>query len=391
MRPVAALAVAAAALVLPAANAAEQQRVLGIDTTVLGMRLAWYDPATLTRLPGRTVPLANHDGWWSFSPDGRRVAIGSGGAADLRFIDVRTMRVLGHVGSKTGIRPGHVTWISAHRLLASGTNAVAVVDPHGLRVVRRTRLPGIVFGGAQLTSGLALLLGQDVNGFAPAKIAVVDAQGHTKSVTLDRISIGYYHAGDTYEDRRPGFAVDPTTWRAFVVGADYSIAEVDLRTLSVTYHGSSQRSLAKQLPGPVRNARWLGNGLLAIAGSNAVALDGLRIVDTRDWSTRIVDADSFYLTLGDGVLVGSSFWVPPEVVVYGLDGALRYRMKLEGSGTHFSVSGRYGYVCTGASLSRVIELATGSTLRQVQTQGLNGPACVTLLRGRSQDSAISPE
>src|SRR2546427_4525357 len=101
MKLAAALAVAVA-LALPAATAAGgQQRTLGIDTTVLGMRLAWYDPATLTRLPGPSVSLANHDGWWSFSPDGTRLAIGSEGAADLRFIDVRKMRVLGHLGSKT--------------------------------------------------------------------------------------------------------------------------------------------------------------------------------------------------------------------------------------------------------------------------------------------------
>jgi hypothetical protein len=391
MKLAAALAVAAAALVLPAANAAQQQRVLGIDTTVLGMRLAWYDPATLTRLPGRAVALANHDGWWSFSPDGKRLAIGSEGAADLRFVDVRKMRVLGHVASRTGIRPGHVRWLSAHRLLTTGKNVVAVIDPQRLRVVRRTTLPGVVNGGARLPEGLALLLGQDINGFAPAKVAVVDAEGRSRSVTLDRISIGFFHSGDQYEDRRPGFTVDASTRRAFVVGADYTIAEVDLRTLAVTYHGGSERSPAKVLPGPVRNARWLGNGLLAIAGSNAVKLDGLRIVDTRDWSTRIVDAESFYLTLADGVLVGSSFWVPPEVVVYGLDGALHYRMKLEGSGTRFSVSGRYGYVCSGASLSRVIELASGATLRQVQAQGVNGPACATLLYGQSLDSKLAPE
>jgi hypothetical protein len=39
-------------MALPAASAADGQRVLGIDTTVLGTRLAWYDPTTLTRAPG---------------------------------------------------------------------------------------------------------------------------------------------------------------------------------------------------------------------------------------------------------------------------------------------------------------------------------------------------
>jgi hypothetical protein len=170
------------------------------------------------------------------------------------------------------------------------------------------------------------------------------------------------------------------------VGADYTIAEIDLRTLALTYHSGAERSLAKVLPGPVRNARWLGNGLLAVAGSNGIGLDGLRIVDTRDWTTRIVDSDSFYLSLGEDVLIGSSYWIPPQLSVYGLDGTLRYRTKLEGGGTHFSVSGRYGYVCSGAKLASVVELASGATLRHVQSQSLTGPACAKLLSSRGSQS-----
>src|SRR5215212_7080958 len=112
MKLVAALAVAAAALVLPAANAAEQQRALGIDSTVLGMRLAWYDPASLTRLPGRSVPLASHAGAWSRSRDGAKLAIGGAHAADdLRFVDVKRMRVLGTVKLALHTRAGSVAWL----------------------------------------------------------------------------------------------------------------------------------------------------------------------------------------------------------------------------------------------------------------------------------------
>jgi hypothetical protein len=380
MKPAAAALAVAATLVLPAANAAEQQRVLGIDTTVLGMRLAWYDPATMTRLPGRSVSLANHDGWWSFSPNGTRLAIGSGGAQDLRIIDVRRMRTVGSMNTRTRVRPGHVTWLSAHRLLATGENVVSVIDPQRLRVVRRASLSGVVFGGAALPDGLALLLGQDVNGFAPAKVAVVNAEGRVRTVTLDRISLGYYHDRNTYEDRRPGFAVDPSTHRVFVVGgADYTIAEVDLRTLGVSYHGGATRSLAKEVPGPVRTARWLGNGLLAVSGMDGLKRDGLRIVDTRDWSTRNIDADSVDLTLAADVLVGSSpFCCPSDVAVYGFDGTQKYRFGLE-SGFVFRVAGSYGYVCHGIALSRVIELTTGATLRDNQVHTAQTPVCATLL------------
>ena len=46
MKLAAALAVAVT-LALPASTGAAGARVVGIDTTVLGMRLGWYDPATL--------------------------------------------------------------------------------------------------------------------------------------------------------------------------------------------------------------------------------------------------------------------------------------------------------------------------------------------------------
>jgi hypothetical protein len=384
MKLAAAIAVAAT-VALPVANAAEQQRVLGIDTTVLGTRLAWYDPATLTRLPGRSVSLANRNGNWSLSPNGARIALGSGGGGDyLRFVDVRRMHVLGDVSLGTGVGPGHVTWVSARRLLATGPNVVAVVDSQRLRVVRRRNLPGVVYGGARVSDGLALLLGQDVNGFAPAKVAVVDAEGRSRAVGLDRISIGFHRVGDRFEVREPGFTIDALTRRAFVVGADYTVAVVDLRTLAVSYHGGAARSLAKEFAGPIRNARWLGNGLLAVAGMDTLQRDGLRIIDTRDWSVRVADAESVNLTLAGGVLVGSAPFVPAGFAVYGMDGALRYRFELE-RGAGFRISGRYGYVCNGVSLARVVDLASGATLHQVE--GTAAPVCVTVLNGVSADSA----
>src|SRR3954469_9958664 len=108
MRLAAAVAVAVT-LTLPASTGAAGERVLGIDTTVLGMRLGWYDAATLTRLPGRTVSLVSHEGPWSFSQDGTRLAV-AGRAGDVRFIDVRRMRTLGAVALRMKNPPSSVTW-----------------------------------------------------------------------------------------------------------------------------------------------------------------------------------------------------------------------------------------------------------------------------------------
>ena len=88
MKLAAALAVAVT-LALPASTGAAGERVLGIDTTVLGMRLGWYDPATLTRLPGKTVPLVESRGAVEPSrPTALRLAI-AGRAGDVRFIDLQ--------------------------------------------------------------------------------------------------------------------------------------------------------------------------------------------------------------------------------------------------------------------------------------------------------------
>jgi hypothetical protein len=80
-----------------------------------------------------------------------------------------------------------------------------------------------------------------VNGFATAKVATVDAEGRVWSRTLDHITIGFRHVGDTYEQRQAGFAVDSASRRAFVVGGDYTIAVVDLASRAVSYHGGSSR------------------------------------------------------------------------------------------------------------------------------------------------------
>jgi hypothetical protein len=70
----AAAVVVAAALVLPAAQAADRrgaQPVLGFDAAKNGFqRLAWFNPMTLKRLRGPEARLGQSTGSWGFSPDG---------------------------------------------------------------------------------------------------------------------------------------------------------------------------------------------------------------------------------------------------------------------------------------------------------------------------------
>lgn len=370
MKLAAALAVAVT-LALPASTGAAGRRVLGIDASVLGMRLGWYDPATLERLPGRTVPLVNHEWPWGLSPNGKRLAI-AGRAGDVRFIDLQKMSTQGSVSLrlKKDEVPTTLTWLRANRVVVAGGTFAAAVDPQRKRVVRRASLPGTVDGAVPLRDGLALLLAPSQSGFAPARVAVLDTEGRVRTATLDRITVGFRQSGDTYELRSAGFAVDAAAHRAYVVGTDDTIAAVDLDALTFSYHGGASRYIAKPMPGPQRTAAWLGNGLLAVAGSNGFTPTGLTLVDTRDWSTRVLDRNSEDVTVSAGALVGSS-WV--DFSVYGPDGTQRYRSTPSG-GIELHVAGGYGYACNGAKLAYVVDLRTGAT-----ASAAPGRLCVSVL------------
>ena len=120
-----------------------------------------------------------------------------------------------------------------------------------------------------------------------------------------------------------------------------------------------------------RSARWLGNGLLAVAGRDGPAAASLKIVDTRDWSTRVVDQRSESVTVSGGILVGSSW---PNFAGYSVDGTQRYRFALA-AGEDLQIAGRYGYLCAGTKLSAVLDMTTGTPVSPA-----HGSLCVTVLR-----------
>ena len=393
MRKVALAAVIAALALMPAASAKGPQPVLGIDwTTPASPRLAWFDPASLAKMPGRKVQLAGHTWPWAFSPDRSRLAIaGRENAKQLRFVNARTMRVLGQVPLRYAGDIDYVNWVSADHVLAyvqgyfDGT--IALVDAASRRIERVTPLSDrVAYGGARFGGGIALLLGKYA-GVSPAAVAVVDADGGVRVVTLDRISIGTTQPGPDgqFETRRPGFAVDPVGRRAFVVDADFTVAAIDLDTLAVTYHAASLRATSKLLRGPQRQAAWLGNALLAVSGvdyggDETGTAVGLRLIDTNTWTRRLVDSNVASFEVGDGILAGTG----PEqdasrhYDVYGFDGRFRFGMDVARL-QRLSVQGGYAYLCTmGGTALRVLDARSGSGLG-----ALRRSACPTLLYGQS--------
>jgi hypothetical protein len=389
MKRLAVAAALAATLALPAARAGETpQAVLGIDGREGAGRLAWFNPASLSVLPGRKVPLASHTGKWAFSADRSVLAIAAADYPGIRFVNARGMRLLGTLSlrhdSETYI--AGLAWARPDRLLVAAYKPeggfVAVVDPQRRREIRRVDVT-TVGDAVAVPGGLALLLGPPT-GIGPAQFALVGADGAVRSVAIDRIPIGTVVSQGTadfgIDVREPGFALDRAGRRAFVVGADFTVAVVDLDTLAVTYHAPSTRTLAKNITGPSRQAAWLGNDTLAVSGfdykgSHDGEPVGLRLVDTRDWSVRIVDAGVGRFGVGEGTLVAGE-------KVFGFDGTLRYRVDL-GTEQWLSVQGQYGYVCGTAQgrLHRVLQLGTGATLRRVTSA--TAPDCPTLLYGQS--------
>jgi hypothetical protein len=175
-----------------------------------------------------------------------------------------------------------------------------------------------------------LLLATD-NRIGRARLAVVDADGPVRSVELARTRASAFFTGG--RQRRPGLAVDPEGRRAYVVGAGEPVAEVDLRTLRVSYHelGAHRSALGRvrdwlepeaaakgALDGPDRHALWLGNGLLAVTGQDGRAVRtrrgevtgmsttpaGLDVVDVRAWRAVHLGRRTTDAALVEGRLLG---------------------------------------------------------------------------------------
>ena len=304
-------------------------------------------------------------------------------------------------------------WPRPRTLLAlvGGETALTLVkvDPFAMRIVASTPVTGPIFQTAHSTHGLVLLAGQE-DEVAPARLVVVAPDGRVHSVQLGRIRAGTrydrqsrYLLGTT---NMPGLAVDPRVGVAYVVDGSGLVAAVRLGDLSVSYHRLGSGSLltrladwltppaqAKDANGPTISAQWLGSGLLAVAGSDETATahagsqrpTGLRIVDTRNWSVRMLDPNANTGWVGDGVLLAtgtsgsytrnSSHVHREGLVAYGPDGHLRWRL----TGVVPFVLGMHGSraVLAGPDGFPLVDLASGHVIRKLP----RGPVWDGLLHG----------
>jgi hypothetical protein len=265
------------------------------------------------------------------------------------------MRRVGHVGTRNGqIRA--LAWLTPNRVVGVEETGIFVVDPGARRLVQARATEGQVIGVGRTREALVLLLAPD-DGIGPATLALLDATGAYRTVVLQRISAGLRYPLQADEPpgehRYPGLAVDAVGGRAYVVGGGEPVAEIDLRSLAVTYHQPSRPiSLfgrlrawlqpSAQAKGPLlgstRRALWLGNGRLAVTGQDGrpgrdgvvVHPAGLALVDTRTWAVETLHRDATTATAAAGTLLASSAGSPnlPGIGLrgYDFDGDQRFHL-----------------------------------------------------------------
>ena len=388
-------AVAVAPAAAPSASAKEGVRpLLGIVWKAKKPQLARLDPATLAPL-GSGVPVPGAVGTWSFSPDGGQVALASEAPIRIRVLDVGEMRQVAAMKLTGAGNVIELAWLRPDRLLVVHTRPdgarIVWIDPQARRVLKRAVLdvaPGPVAAAGDTVAALV----PPEDGVGTARLVLASAGGSLREVALPAIPIGLWlpPTGGTFERVVPGLALDAAGRHAYVVGTNGVVAEVDVDSLAVTKYVLG-RSLAKAMNGEELDARWLGNGMLAVAGASySASLDaqgvetesstplGLRLIDVTTWAERTVDsgASGFTLASGDLLAYGSSWSSSAGVqkvagmglAAYGADGAQRYRLLAGQSVGMVQTDGARAYAWLDGPTPfhvAVVDLTSGSVEREV--------------------------
>jgi hypothetical protein len=303
---------------------------------------------------------------WAYASDGSAVVLATqadseGAVVKLQFIDPFAVVRRGLARLPDGSLAGLAWGDGRVNVLLQDWDArevkVVNVDAVTHRVSKGATVAGSAFAVARAGARLIFLLAP-AQGIGTARLAVVDPDGTLRTVDLPQISAGWEFPNDPADTARarqdvPGLAVDPDSLTAFVVPANGRIANIALSTLTVSYHSVAQpvsllgrlhdwiepKAEAKGTNGPVRIARWIGNGVIGVTGGDetaSVGTDnqlhftwspaGLTLIDTNTWGTKLIDrgADSFAVD-GDTLLVTGSTWSDADrsgmgLAAYGFDG-----------------------------------------------------------------------
>jgi len=365
--------------------------------------LTRVDPRTLRpmRRP-RTVVAAQPA--WSYSPDGRSLALGVAFGLDydntapvtLRVLDAKTLRT--EVRVRVGDGQPSLYWVAPDRVLVLLDHCcdvapwvdVVAVDPVVGKIVARQAFSGQLVDAARTADGLALLVSPP-HKIGQARFAALDADGHVRETVLAKIQAGADETGpdgdgnwETTRVDMPALATDRAAGKAYVVSGDGPVAVVDLATLAVSYATPSwAQSPAKGgISGPVRSAVVVG-GVLAVTGRDSekytdasgrtqwrMTPAGLWLVDPSTWRTRLLDrkADSFVVA-GDELLATGVPWdsASPRgatlgLSAYGFDGSLRFHQPPRVADYVWFAYGNRVFVGSSIRRLNVLDLRTGRVL-----------------------------
>lgn len=340
------------------------------------------NPRTLAQV-GPAMPLREWGFSPTFSPDGSLLATLALNSRPptIGFFDVRRMRWQRSVElPPTGLAA--VRWVDERTVLVlrerpAGLRAIAVDAERG-QIVRRSRVPGHLEQEyvEPTAAGTALLLRPPAaRGAWPARLGVVRPSGAVKLVKLSRILLGSANR----EIRRPALVADPVGGRAYVLGGlDEPVAEIDLRSLRVSYHELRGLQALPNTVGSDRRSVWIGGGRLALVGFDDSKTEtlrlGLSILDTRTWRLRSLDRAADFLVGAGDLLLG--LHQDGTMAAYGLDGRRRFsRPEPFFQIGAVASNGRYVYAhnlpgASGAS-AVVIDARSGSIVARPTVPALN--------------------
>jgi hypothetical protein len=362
------------------------------------------DRMTLRPLRGSVIRLPRRLAWWSgtFSPDCRRLALSGLRGGRIVVVDLAAGRVARRLSVGGGAAVGTVAWPEADRLVAVTTAGrfVAVSLPGGqAREVHRERAHW--FTTQRTTLGL-IALATPRGRVGPAALLLARPDGSALRVPLARILAGTKRGGRPGWVRRqlaPALAVDEIAGRAYVVAAHRELAaEVDLATGAVTYHPFGGRASAAKgvARGALREATWLGNGLIAVSGEDRrdrrdwrgawrrgelptrIEPFGLRLVDTRTWTARTLNPWlRWHVRAGSVLLAADALPLTPArshatgLVAYSIDGRRLFtrfrgdeRIGLWGAVwpyAHLTVRGRRRKLVVDLRSGRTVRVFPGTT------------------------------
>jgi hypothetical protein len=334
----AALLLGVLALVAPVASPGDSARPIRTAGTVLAIQrekrgdvLVRLDRRTLAPTSTRLKLRGRANIAWAFSPDGRRLAVGVIHAHGLRIVDVRRMKIVGRVWTPSIYVYG-LAWLGPRLIVGEAERfGLFALDPVSRKPLRPPRIAGNVQAIRRAGNRLVFLSGWPRWTIGFARLAVLDATGRVRTVLLRRIKAGTLSGGEP-ENVEPGLVLDGLG-RAFVVGGrDEPVAEVNLKTLAVAYHELPKE--ATSAVGRSRHAVWLGNGRIAVWGTDVIRSGpperddylpvGLSIADLRQRTFETVDPEARGVAFSARTLL--AWGIGAGLTGYSTSGERRYQL-----------------------------------------------------------------